>query len=310
MSASTVYGGTLTSYTIICKYLSNGIAAAGPRGSCTYDQPGVYWMLLLLYDSNGMSDAQSVYIVATPAGGSGGGSKQTATVTLSNLTQTYTGSALMPAATTNPPGLAITWSNAPQTNAGSYAVTATVNDANYQGSASGTFTINKAAASVSLANMTQAYTGSALSPTATTSPAGLAIAWTNAPQTNAGSYSVVASVNNPNYQGSGSGTFTITTTAPGSNPPSVTITSPANDASILAKSTVNIQAGATAGSNPVSRVDFLLNGSVICTDTAAPYSCSWTIPAATGKTYQLQAKAYDTAGQVGTSPVVSIKSTR
>src|SRR5206468_6554836 len=123
------------------------------------DKPGAYWMLLLASDSNGLTDAQSAYIVVTPPAGGGSGSKLPATVTLTNLTPTYTGVALTPTATTNPPGLAITWTNAPQTLAGTYAITATVNDANYQGSASGTFTIGKAAASVALANMSQPYTG-------------------------------------------------------------------------------------------------------------------------------------------------------
>ncbi len=40
-------------------------------------------------------------------------------------------------ATTTPAGLAIVWTGAPQTNPGSYLVTATVNDCNYEGSASG-----------------------------------------------------------------------------------------------------------------------------------------------------------------------------
>ena len=62
-------------------------------------------------------------------------------------------------------------------------------------------TIKKAPASVVLSNMTQTYTGSALTPTATTTPAGLTIVWTNAPQTNAGSYSVTATVNDLNYEG-------------------------------------------------------------------------------------------------------------
>jgi hypothetical protein len=55
-----------------------------------------------------------------------------ATVMLGDLTQTYTGGALTPTATTSPAGLTIVWTNAPQTNAGSYAVTATVNDTNYE----------------------------------------------------------------------------------------------------------------------------------------------------------------------------------
>jgi hypothetical protein len=135
--------------------------------------------------------------------------KSSATVTLSNLTQTYTGSPLSPTATTIPAGLAIVWTNAPQTNAGSYAVTATVDDPNYEGSASSTFVINKANATVTLSDLTHTYTGSPLSPTATTSPAGLSIDWTGAPQTNAGSYPVTATVNDANYQGTASGTFVI-----------------------------------------------------------------------------------------------------
>jgi len=139
--------------------------------------------------------------------------KAAATVTLSNLTQTYTGSALSPTATTVPAGLTIVWTNAPKTNVGSYAVTATINNPNYQGSASGSFVINKAAATVTLSNLTQTYTGSALTPTATTAPAGLTIDWTNAPKTNVGSYAVTATINDPNYQGSAGGSFVISKAA-------------------------------------------------------------------------------------------------
>src|ERR1019366_956010 len=354
--------GTIQSYTTICQWGTSGLAYSGSRTSCTYDTPGTYWIMLEVVDNTGLLDVLPAYVVVTPP--NSGSSKTPATVTLGNLTQTYTGSPLMPAATTNPPGLAITltnapqtapgsyavtatvndpiyqgsasgtftinnkaavvtlgnltqtytgsplmptattnpaglaitWTNAPQTKAGAYSVTATVNDPNYQGSASGTFTINKAPASVALANLTQTYTGSALAPTAATTPPGLAIGWTNAPNTNPGSYPVVATVNDPNYQGSASGTFTIN---PASTPPGVALTNPANGVVVKAKSTVSIQANATAGTNPIARVDFLVNGTVTCSDTAPPYTCSWTVPAGPSKTYQLQAKAYDTTGQAG-----------
>src|SRR5204863_444031 len=98
------------------------------------------------------------------------------------------------------------WTGAPQTNAGIYAVTATIADANYTGAASGTFVITKAAATVTLSGLTQGYTGSALTPTATTGPAGLAVTWTGAPQTSAGSYPVTATIADPNYTGAASGT--------------------------------------------------------------------------------------------------------
>jgi hypothetical protein len=234
--------------------------------------------------------------------------KMPASVTLTNLTQTYTGSGLTPAATTNPPGLAIAWTNATQTRAGSYTVTAAVNNPNYSGSATGTFTINKAPASVVLSNLTQTYTGAPLAPSATTNPAGLSLVWTNAPDINAGSYAVTATVNDPNYQGAAGGTFTINP-APGSVPPSAAITAPGSG-TVPVKNAVNIQASVVPGTNPIARVDFLVNGSVACSDAAAPYTCSWNVPAAVGKSYQFQVKAYDTAGQVGASGFVNLTSSR
>ena len=71
------------------------------------------------------------------------------------------------------------------------------------------FTINKANATIVLGNLTQSYTGAPRTPTAITTPAGLAILWTGAPQTNAGVYPVTATINDPNYQGETSGTFTL-----------------------------------------------------------------------------------------------------
>ena len=135
--------------------------------------------------------------------------KAIATVTLSNLAQTYTGSALTPTATTAPAGLAITWTGAPDTSAGTYPVTASVNDANFAGSASGSFVIGKATATVTLSHLSQTYTGSALTPTATTVPSGLTVAFTGAPDTAAGTYPVTATVTDPNYTGSASGSFVI-----------------------------------------------------------------------------------------------------
>ena len=65
--------------------------------------------------------------------------KAAATVTLSNLSVTYTGTAHAATATTTPGGLTVdvtyNGSSTPPTNAGSYAVVATINDQNYAGSA-------------------------------------------------------------------------------------------------------------------------------------------------------------------------------
>ena len=71
--------------------------------------------------------------------------KAQATVTLGNLTQTHDGSAKSVTVTTTPPGLpvTVTYNGSPNAPAapGTYEVVATVNDANHQGSATGTLTI-------------------------------------------------------------------------------------------------------------------------------------------------------------------------
>ncbi len=142
--------------------------------------------------------------------------KAAATVTLSNLTQTYTGSPLTPTATTTPSGLAIVWTGAPQINAGSYSVTATVDDPNYEGSASDTFEILKADTTTTVtcpASVT--YNGTAQEPctAAVTGPGGLneplTVNYTN--NTNAGTATASATyAGGANYNGSSdSTTFTI-----------------------------------------------------------------------------------------------------
>jgi hypothetical protein len=90
-------------------------------------------------------------------------------------------------------------------------------DSNYSAGSVGPTGVSatKATATVTLSNLSQSYTGSALYPGVTTVPASLAVTWTNAPQTGVGSYTVSAAVNDPNYQGSsGNQTFNITDTAP------------------------------------------------------------------------------------------------
>jgi N-acetylneuraminic acid mutarotase len=143
--------------------------------------------------------------------------KATATVTLGSLSQTYDGTPKSATATTDPVGLAVEFtydgSATAPTAAGSYAVTGTVNEANYQGSAAGTLTIGKAAATVTLGSLCQTYDGTPRSATATTDPVGLTVDFTydgsaTAP-TAAGSYAVTGTVNEANYEGSASGTLTI-----------------------------------------------------------------------------------------------------
>ncbi len=142
--------------------------------------------------------------------------KATATVTLTNLTQTYDGAAHYASVATSPANLNVglgydqggTNVSSP-TNAGSYSASATVNDSNYQGNAAGTLIINKATATLSInsSSLNQTYDGIAKPVTSTTSPAGLSTVSITydgggTSPSNAGSYAVVATLANSNYQSS------------------------------------------------------------------------------------------------------------
>ena len=143
--------------------------------------------------------------------------KAAATVTLGSLSQTYNGNPRYAVATTDPPGKSVifTYNNSPvaPVNAGSYAVVATIDDTNYQGSASGTLVVAKATATVILGNLSHTWDGTAKVATATTNPAGKSVTFTYnsspTPPSNVGSYTVVGAISDANYQGSASGTMVI-----------------------------------------------------------------------------------------------------
>ena len=158
------------------------------------------------------------YAAATPVSQTLTVNKATATITLAGLSATYDGAAKSATATTSPSGLPVNLtydgSATAPSSVGSYAVAAALNHSNYIGSASGTLTINKAAATVTLGGLSAVYDGAAKSATVSTTPGGLSVNVTyNASATapvNAGSYAVVATVNDANYSGSANGTLTIT----------------------------------------------------------------------------------------------------
>ena len=143
--------------------------------------------------------------------------KATGSIVLGSLSQTYNGSAKSATATTTPSGLAVTFtyngSATVPTNAGSYMVVGTINDANYQGSATNTMVIAQATGSIALGSLSQTYSGLAEPATATTTPSGLAVSFTYngsaTVPTNAGSYMVMGTINNANYQGSATNTMVI-----------------------------------------------------------------------------------------------------
>jgi hypothetical protein len=133
----------------------------------------------------------------------------TASIDISNLTQTYTGSPLSVSVTTDPAGLSydLTYDGSPSapTNAGSYAVAVTITEPGYEGSAADTFIIEPASATLSLSDLERQWDGTPKPVTVTSSPSGVAyeVSYDGSPTapTAIGSYDVVASIVDANYTG-------------------------------------------------------------------------------------------------------------
>ncbi len=138
--------------------------------------------------------------------------KATATVTLGNLAQVYDGFAKSVSATTSPTGLTVNLTYdgaaAAPTNAGSYAVVGTINDATYQGSASGTLVIAKASQTITFAALPAKKVGDADFDPGASSSCGLAIAY-------ASSDAAVATIAAGRIHLVGAGTTTITASQAG-----------------------------------------------------------------------------------------------
>lgn len=87
--------------------------------------------------------------------------------------------------------------------------------------------------------------------------------------------------------------------------PAVAITFPADGGTVGRNKTVTITANASDNVG-VSRVEFYVNGVLQCSDTAAAYSCAWRVPSPRGVAYNLQAAAYDAAGNLRLSTPVQV----
>lgn len=79
-------------------------------------------------------------------------------------------------------------------------------------------------------------------------------------------------------------------------PPLVNVTSPSNGATVSGTVTVTVNATDDVG---VARVELLVDGNPVATDTAAPYEFAWNSEGVGNGTHTLGARAYDGAGNAG-----------
>jgi YD repeat-containing protein len=88
------------------------------------------------------------------------------------------------------------------------------------------------------------------------------------------------------------------------NPPAVTLTSPAQNATFTAPATVAFAATATDSDGTITKVEFFQGSTKVGENTTSPYTFNWTsVPAGT---YVLSAKATDNSGATTTSSTVNI----
>lgn len=142
------------------------------------------------------------------------------------------------------------------------------------------------------------FQGTTLLGSDTTAPYGFT--WTNVP---AGAYSLRA-VATDNLGATGnSATVNITVRATG-QPPIVSMTSPTSGASFTCGASVQVAASASDPDGFVSRVEFLDNGTLISSDTTAPYSATWV--ASPAGSHALTARAIDDTNGSTISPAVNV----
>jgi CSLREA domain-containing protein len=175
------------------------------------------------------------------------------------------------------------------TGAGTVVVRASqAGDSNYSAAppVDQSFIVNKAMATVTLGGLSHVYDGTLKSASATTNPAGLNVTVTyngGAPSpVNVGSYQVVGTINNANYQGSATGTLVISKGTPvitWSNPADISFGTALSNTQLNA--TANAQGSFTytppAGTKLNAGANQTLSASFSPTDTANYNTASKTV---------------------------------
>ncbi|MBN1206277.1 MAG: S8 family serine peptidase [Myxococcaceae bacterium] len=84
--------------------------------------------------------------------------------------------------------------------------------------------------------------------------------------------------------------------------PTAAVTAPTSGATLVGNVTVSANASDNVG---VTRVDFVVDGATVGSDSSAPYSSSWNTGSVGNGSHSLVAYAFDAAGNIGASAAVS-----
>ena len=95
----------------------------------------------------------------------------------------------------------------------------------------------------------------------------------------------------------------VTSGPPDTTPPTTSITSPANNATV--SGTINVTASASDNVGVV-KVEFYIDSVLKSTSTTSPYTFSWNTTTVANGSHTIFSKAYDAANNVGTSATVTV----
>lgn len=105
------------------------------------------------------------------------------------------------------------------------------------------------------------------------------------------------------YSAFASTSLKATFTVPDTTPPTVSVAAPAAGATVTGAVAFTAAASDNVG---VSKVEFYVDGALVGSDTTSPYSVNWSSTGSTNGAHSLTTKAYDAAGNVGTSGAVGV----
>ncbi|MCC6194932.1 MAG: hypothetical protein IT518_10740 [Burkholderiales bacterium] len=169
------------------------------------------------------------------------------------------------------------------------AITAPANNAAYTAPATIAITANAADSDGTVAKV-EFYQGATRLNTDSAAP--YAFTWSNVA---GGTYSLTAKATDDNGAVTTSTAITVKVNAP----PTVALTAPANNTTVVAPVNVTISANASDAGGSVAKVQFFRDGTLLATDTTSPYSYAWSnVPIGT---YVLTARATDNLGATTTS---------
>ena len=146
------------------------------------------------------------------------------------------------------------------------------------------------------------YIDGGLAGTDTTSP--YSYSWNTASVAN-GSHSIFSRAHDAagNVGTSSTVNVTVNNTVPDTTPPTTSITAPSNGSTVSGTVAVTASASDNVG---VTSVAFYIDGGLASTDTTSPYSYSWDTTAVANGSHSIFSRAYDAAGNVGTSSTVNV----